>query len=358
VPITKDTQEALLSFHRQEWKRRDVLARTICGCLTLAIVAFALLDIVRSEFHIAAILICTGIFNSIALGLYHHFRALAPFTAYLTLSCSAVSLYLLASGGTQNSGVLWVTLFPVLMFSLHPVRTALAIVAAQFIAVSAVLYHAPLPYYVADYQPYIRIVASASFALITGLSYLLASAREQDSRELSEVKHELNIIASTDELTNLANRREIKLRLEFESKRSARTGKEFSIILINIDYFKRVNDSFGYNIGDQALADFSRILANRFRKTDKVGRWGGEEFLALLPNTTEQAAIFLAEELRKTICQNSLFPNMPNRLITISCGVVSSKYNIEPNELIKQAGCYLRDAKDQGRNRVIPEAIK
>ncbi len=147
--------------------------------------------------------------------------------------------------------------------------------------------------------------------------------------------------ASVDRLTNLLNRQGCAKKLK--------TISNYSLLVIDIDYFKKVNDTYGHDIGDEVLKEVANILKNSLRKSDIICRWGGEEFIVILPNTSLEMAYEIGERLRKNIenCKN--FPY--DLKVTISVGVASSKGDFQ--QTFKSADENLYLAKKSGRNRVI-----
>lgn len=356
--MSEDTSrfEEVEQIELADRKRRDSISRAMCSVVTVIIFIFMVIDAARGQIVIAVVLACFVALNIMAMSIYSRIQSLNVFSFYLTLSCGALCLYLVASGGTEDSGILWLPAFPILMYSILKVHSAVVVNCGMAIIICYIFFVPHNPFLLAEYTFFTKFIGLASFTLSSAFTFFQASARERATTVVASLNHELSYIASTDELTQLSNRRDMSLRLEFECKRSKRTSEEFSIILCDIDYFKKINDSFGHNVGDQALQAFSGLLISRFRDTDSAGRWGGEEFLAILPNTTLEEAILLANKVRKSICQASLFPNMPNRLVTMSAGVASSKESLDPIDIVSIADKRLYEAKDAGRNRVRPQS--
>ena len=169
-------------------------------------------------------------------------------------------------------------------------------------------------------------------------------------KEIYKKNLQLKELSQRDQLTNLYNRRYIVKVLSDEIEKAKRYKRIFSIILFDIDHFKQINDTFGHNAGDEVLKDIAKLTVNSVRKTDVVGRWGGEEFLIFCPETNEVNAKILAEKLRETV-ENYNFSI--DRKVTISAGVV--QYNFEENilELVEKADKKLYKAKNSGRNMVL-----
>ena len=153
----------------------------------------------------------------------------------------------------------------------------------------------------------------------------------------------------TDHLTGLHNRQSIDQLWEREIQRSVRYGDVFSVLLVDIDHFKRVNDTYGHLVGDELLFQFAQLLQEISRDTDHVGRWGGEEFVVLIPNTNLSSAVLMAEKIRETI--NSFNFTTVGR-ITVSIGLATYRNGMNQDDLFSVADAALYRAKARGRNRV------
>jgi diguanylate cyclase (GGDEF)-like protein len=162
---------------------------------------------------------------------------------------------------------------------------------------------------------------------------------------------QLEKMAATDELTGLHNRREIMRILEIEILRSARQQTALSIMMLDLDHFKTINDNFGHQTGDKTLKQTAECFMQLIRKTDFIGRIGGEEFLFILPDTSIDSAYELAERIRLTLEQQASTDSMVPAC-TASLGVIQSKPPDTPKNLIKRADEALYQAKSNGRNRV------
>ncbi len=169
-----------------------------------------------------------------------------------------------------------------------------------------------------------------------------------------EAQRELVRQASIDPLTNISNRRNIMYMLEQEWGRAKRYGEFLSIVMFDLDFFKKVNDTYGHAAGDEVLIQIVNVCKNTLRTVDMVGRIGGEEFLLVLPNTVKQKAVIAAERVRKAIENNIIEYGDSHIKITISMGVASISSDLPESidEFIKKADEYLYKAKNSGRNKV------
>lgn len=164
---------------------------------------------------------------------------------------------------------------------------------------------------------------------------------------------ELAVQASTDELTGILNRRSFTSFIKLEFINAKKNFSPFSLAIIDIDYFKQVNDEYGHLVGDEILIDLANLMKSSFRSTDKVCRWGGEEFAILLPGTSLPNAVSAIDHFRQKI-ENHEYQSSSNTIkYTISAGV-SESLTIDKNidDLIKRADEALYKAKSSNRNCV------
>lgn len=179
--------------------------------------------------------------------------------------------------------------------------------------------------------------------------------RKQMEVNLLEYNKKLEDLSIKDSLTNLYNRRYICEILESEFNRAKRYKNSLSCLMIDIDYFKKINDLYGHSFGDKVLVYFSSFLREMARSTDIVSRYGGEEFLVVLPDVNISGAIDFAERLREGISHHRIEDKEMNitTVLSISVGISSfSSHTINKEEIVNQADKALYDAKRRGRNMV------
>ncbi len=184
----------------------------------------------------------------------------------------------------------------------------------------------------------------------------LYTALEEANQRLQAANTQLMKLSVTDDRTRLYNDRYLRQRLSEEFKRSMRYGTALSVILLDLDHFKTVNDRYGHEFGDAVLLQFGGILVDNAREIDIVGRYGGEEFLMVLPNTDGIKAAIVGERVRKAT-EEHLFQVQDQILrITTSAGISSIPTNREVSEeeqFLRAADEALYRAKEAGRNKVI-----
>lgn len=167
--------------------------------------------------------------------------------------------------------------------------------------------------------------------------------------ELQLLLEQMKLQAAAESITGVLNRRQIEEGIRLEMARMERYNHPFSLVFIDIDHFKLINDSFGHAIGDQVLKEFCQIILSRKRTTDMLGRWGGDEFLLLLPNTGRASARLVSERIRVAI-ERHHFPGVGRS--TASFGISSVRRNDITSDMIARAETALHAAKQQGRNRI------
>jgi len=172
---------------------------------------------------------------------------------------------------------------------------------------------------------------------------------DKRTRELVDKAKEFENLASIDPLTNLYNRRKFSEILDYELRRFYRYQKQFSLINIDIDYFKKVNDTYGHDVGDLVIKRFSALLKDNIRAVDSAARWGGEEFLLLTVEADEIVAKKVSEKINSVLSQTEF---KPVEAITVSIGITQVVEGDTNESIVKRSDQALYQAKNNGRNRI------
>lgn len=177
--------------------------------------------------------------------------------------------------------------------------------------------------------------------------------RKQIIDELQKANSQLERLVRTDLLTGILSRRAIIKVGEQEFERGRRYRLPLSLLIIDVDYFKQINDIYGHDVGDEVLQKIAKILSKCLRRSDRLGRWGGEEFVVLLPHTPPDASIRVASRIREAVAQLDVLTSGGQQKVTVSIGVADYKEDdVSWKELFKRADQALYWAKNHGRNRV------
>ena len=171
-------------------------------------------------------------------------------------------------------------------------------------------------------------------------------------RVMQDMHEELRRQSMHDELTGLFNRRHMLGRLEEEAAKQHRHGTAFAVAICDVDHFKQINDTWGHDVGDIVLRQLAGRLAEPLRQYDICARWGGEEFLILLPMTDADGAVAVMEKLRRHVHDGRYGTDTHDFPVSLSVGVGVYDADKGANELLRQADAALYRAKRQGRNRV------
>jgi diguanylate cyclase (GGDEF)-like protein len=202
------------------------------------------------------------------------------------------------------------------------------------------------------FQWFGMVIVLISVSFIGGI---ISSIRRELSINRKKLQSSLTVIremAIHDDLTGFYNRHHLMDLIDSENNRSDRTGSVYSLVMMDIDKFKNINDTYGHQIGDQVLRTFAAVIRSVLRKTDFCGRYGGEEFLVVLTQTDLKAAKVFAERIRDCV-ENSFFPCLgPDSRVTVSIGLTEYRTNEKTEKTISRADELLYKAKNGGRNRV------
>jgi diguanylate cyclase (GGDEF)-like protein len=283
---------------------------------------------------------------------------------YFVVQQSMVSLAIMLAFAflVPEVGILFLcTLFVVFSFSAlrsTPRQTAIAWTVMAFgLAALFLLTDKPISM---PHQTHLeRFAAMLAFALTIGrcmfLGIFASSLRESLYKrgvQLKEAYKRIEELAELDELTGSFNRRCIMRMLDDEIARAHRAKTPFSVALIDLDWFKRINDAYGHPTGDEVLRTFAITVFANIRSIDRFGRYGGEEFLLILPDTPHDVAARILDRQREIIAELDWSAFSPGMSVTISAGVATLAPNEAPDALLARADSALYAAKARGRNRI------
>jgi diguanylate cyclase (GGDEF)-like protein len=260
-------------------------------------------------------------------------------------------------GGITAPTVAWMITAPVVAMFLGGVASALfwlamscAAVLAIYLAQAAGLATSKPP--VTDLELLHLLCNIGLYIVVVVLVLLFELTKDRGFIKLEQALSIINELAIRDEVTGSHNRRHLINLIENEKERTTRLGSLFCLCLLDIDFFKRVNDSYGHCAGDTVLRQFAATVQRQIRESDCFGRYGGEEFLLMLPETSIDEARMLAERVRISIASLA-FDDLPDLSITVSIGIAQFRIDEPIAQTVARADEALYLAKSGGRNRVV-----
>lgn len=238
------------------------------------------------------------------------------------------------------NGLFWI--YPLILFNFFMVSSGKALVATILMLMTLVGYGQlnPGAVFESDYQMVSFLVTSMMASILSFVfAYRTSSQRDQ-----------LQQLAIHDPLTGARNRRAMNEELKIAASLNRRHGNSYGVLTMDLDHFKRVNDNYGHQAGDQVLIDFVELIKNASRKEDRLFRFGGEEFLLLLPNTDSDGLLAAAQNLQQQVRQHLRGPGGP---VTMSVGGAMMRRDEHWEELLQRADQRLYHAKSAGRNCIV-----
>lgn len=193
-----------------------------------------------------------------------------------------------------------------------------------------------------------------SFLVLMIIGYMVMKSAFSIAKTTLMDNKRLNSMASTDPLTGLLNRRSMSAKLEEFYERFEKEGSQFSILMLDVDYFKKINDTYGHAIGDKVLVNMSVLIKAQLRYGDFASRWGGEEFLVVLADAGKGEALSVAERIRLNISETpTVLDNGISIAYHVTIGVATVSSGIDIEDIINEADKKLYHGKKTGRNRVV-----
>jgi len=287
---------------------------------------------------------------------------LAPITQRVTNNyriSSSIILYqlyilmffLLYSGGANNTGPLWIFMTAPVTFFICGLRIGI-INLFIFTSIASFILLLPIDGILATQYPLdFKIRLISSFLTVSALTALYEYSRETSYRAMRDVRDRFEQLAKIDPLTQLSNRRDATQVIEYEQRRLARNKIELSIIICDVDNFKNINDEYGHDAGDYVLIELAKIFKKCVRTQDTVARWGGEEFLFILPYTNSIQAGLTAKKIHKMIKENVPLCKQHTFDTTVSMGISTIVSGSHIDSAISTADKNLYKAKHAGKNR-------
>lgn len=265
---------------------------------------------------------------------------------------TALFLYLATAAIEDGAAIMWLFAYPPIIFYISESRVGVIACSGGFAALLVLFSPLGGTLFETQYTASFRIVMVCALAFEMVSCYVLDQSRRRSKLGLLKLAAEFEYAAKHDALTELANRREGHAQLSVEYERYLRNKRVFSILLMDIDLFKNINDTHGHQAGDRMIVQVANILRTQCRKVDTVVRWGGEEFLVVLPETDASEACQTGDRIREAIAGHSVEFEGHTLSTTISAGVATITHSESIDRLLRRADEALYLAKTSGRNAV------
>lgn len=261
-------------------------------------------------------------------------------------------VYLAIDAVEDGSAIIWLFAYPPIIFYISEARVGILACSGGLLATA--LLFSPIGDFIFDvpYSASFRLTMLAVLGFEMATCFVLDQSRRRSKLGLLKVAADFEYAAKHDALTGLANRREAHEQLDSEYQRYLRNRRHFSVLLMDIDLFKSINDTYGHHVGDDTIVMVAQTIRDTSRKVDTVSRWGGEEFLLLLPETDNEEAARTANRIRKRIASTPVESDGQSVSTTISIGVATIAGNESIDRLLQRADEALYQAKSLGRNQV------
>ncbi len=335
---------------------RNIILTTLFSCVALFFVLLFGIDSLSNDKYPHGLILLTLsmliIFNYLYLYRSGNYHFSSNFVVYLM---GVFCIYLLCTGGIGNTGPLWYYVFPLLAFYIQGSKKGMLTLLVVIFISAIILFVPKISIAYAYYSMTFKTRFMGSFTAVAIMSFIYEYTRQKAQDEMTELSEKLDNLSRIDELTGIANRRDMKERLKQEKSRCKRNGGQFSLVICDIDHFKNINDNYGHDCGDNVLQSIAEILKGILRDQDIVSRWGGEEFLILLPQTDLVESWKVAERIRQAVEKKVFQYDNDSFSVTMSFGVQLSDDTCSIEDFIKRADRCLYRAKESGKNRVVSE---
>ena len=314
-----------------------------------------LVGLFNNNVFLAASLLFASFVYFLGYVAYKKYNNIALSSAIILYSLYLLMFYLIYSGGVENTGPLWIFIVAPVSVFIHGLKRGL-IDIALFVAIISTLMFMPIDIIAhANYSYEFKLRLLFSFLTVTFLSALYEYARDKSYQHTLELSKKYQQLAHFDPLTHLSNRRDALCILKREKARFIRSKEPVSIIVCDVDHFKKINDQYGHTAGDVVLIELAKIFTDNIREQDCVARWGGEEFLFILPQTLAKNAHIFATKIHRKLQDHRVTYQDKKITVTVSMGIEQLNDNQSIDEIINSADKYLYQAKNSGRNQIFPK---
>jgi diguanylate cyclase (GGDEF)-like protein len=335
--------------------KRKQLVLNACSYLGGSIILyFGLQTSIEQQFLLKLALLLSAVFLYLNVFLlYWHKNMLLAVTVY-SIIIVPLMFAIIYTGGHENTGLYWIYPFPITIFVFFGYFKGLILNILLFCGITLMVMNPA--WSDANYRQSEISRFIASYVVCVLFCLINEYFRYRSHEELAEINFDKQRQANSDVLTDLPNRRFIDSVFFQASKNETKVYFPMTLLVLDIDHFKKVNDEYGHDIGDKVLIHFADLLKQHTRASDVVARTGGEEFLIVFPKTDIELGLKIAEKLREIVSESHFQQTIKRREydihITVSLGCVSVESYEDIEMALKQADDLLYQAKANGRNRL------
>ena len=315
-------------------------------------IMFAFYSYRQGEMALATFYLAVAGLLIVALGLFYifdHHRLARVLLASTLLTC----FFFLLLGASDASALMWcLTVVPVLVGAFDH-RQSLAMLIILFAAAIWIMFGGSMPIAVPEYSDTVVVRFLSSYAILAAFAVAMDNSRFDSLTKYKDLSSRVDEITHQDLLTQLPNRHNMEGRLAAKYQQYRLGMQPFSILLADLDNFKFINDRYGHDVGDEILYAVGQMLLEPLRDEDVVARWGGNEFMVLLPTANAEAAVNIAERLRTKATEIDMQAQGDKLRISLSVGVASIDKCTGVDDLMSTAENGLYQAKHMGRDMVV-----
>ncbi len=350
-----ENSEATISLNEIDANRINLQYKFIYVLGTVFIGVFAAVNLVKGNmplfFVLTACLACTIAVNLFAV----RANKLKLAGWYYSLTLIVLVMYLLVTGGVAQTGPMWTYPIVIIIISLLGYKPAALVCIYLIIFASGVFMVDDKFDFIIDYDNQFEYRYIATLLALAGIALSIEYSRYSAYLLSKSLEDKILALSRTDPLTGLLNRRGFEERFLAAKNRFERHETVFSMMLIDIDNFKAINDEHGHLIGDSIITGIANLIQKETRSMDEVGRWGGEEFIVLLQNTELAQAEKVAEKIRAQVKSDEDLSDLIDKHASVSIGVTVHKRDQGLSNMVEKADKALYVAKKAGRDKVLSE---
>ena len=330
-------------------QRLVLVINLYCIVGTLYLIPFSIQSFITQQFELTTTLaLCAFFAISNSLYLHHtsNYKRAGDIVVVMTI---ILFLHLISTGGVDNTGPLWSYILPPLILFIYGLRKGSLALSAFILASMFLMFIPDSSILSTTYSYNFKVRYFSTFLGVCLISSICEYSRYRSNNLLKKLQKSIQLEAHTDVLTGLYNRRYMHEEIDKLIHQIQLSTKPCSILLCDLDHFKSINDNYGHPCGDQVLIETASRMKSCLRSNDVAARWGGEEFMIILPDTNQEAAFLVAEKLRTQLCEEEIFCSKNSLPVSMSIGMLQIGTDCNLEDILNNVDDALYAAKRNGR---------